>query len=482
MWISTEHAPGVAEQPRYLGCWKEDTERNLFFRGTDGSIAGCFTSCPHFQYIGMQYGGECWCGYRYTNTIGLGKKLSDTACEKKVDEEGRSLGGSWKNAVYENPYYSAQSNEVKNSIEDVVPLSLPKPNKWEKEWLMKIESSRKSTSCRSRWDHFLYIWNQTSSLRTCKMTTYGGYSGPWMENWWISIGIDVQEHYSEKQFCERYGQFVPIFAQFVDCCVREGKRGNTVKRGTYKRMMREFRSFLSPEFLYAIVSQHDRGIAPGNITYKKFFGEVSENMLVFSEGGYGHVSIPLMKENYVKERYPNPRYRRDDYTHYISFCGSLGSNRPLRQSLIPYLDKILPGDLFYAYQGSKFRQVWEKSKYVMVPRGYGRTAFMLSEAIHQGSVPVYIYDDVEFLPYKRDGENWAFGLSIRYNEARENLINILHQADYRYDKIRSNVLRYRSLLWSYEAVLDQVEVFLRDPTQSFLVARPLPDAPLHHMS
>lgn len=477
----TTGPPVIAgKRPRYLGCWKEDNERIMFYRGTDGSLAGCITSCPQFKYIGMQYGGECWCGNRYRATK-VDKQLSDAACEKKIDKEGNRLGGSWKNAVYDNPYWAVQSIEVNNPTEDIVTLSLPNPNKWEKDWLAKIESSRKATNCRSRYHHFLNIWNLTRSLRTCKMTSYGGYSGPWMENWWIRIGIDVQEHYNETHFCKRYGQFVPIFAQFVDCCVREHKKGNTVKRGTYKKLMKEFREYLSPEFLYAIVSQHDRGIVPGNITYKEFFGEVSENMLVFSEGGYGHVSIPLLKENFEKERYPSPSNRRDDYTHYVSFCGSVDNSRPMRQSLIPYLDKLLPGDLFYAYKGKRFRQVWESSKYVMVPRGFGRSAFMLAEVIHQGAVPVYIYDDIEFLPYKRVGEDWDFGVSIQYKDAKENLINILREADNRYDNIRHNILRYRGLLWSYQTVLDQVEVFLRDPTQSFLVARSLPNAPLYHM-
>merc|ERR550534_370077 len=128
-------------------------------------------------------------------------------------------------------------------------------------------------------------------------------------------------------------------------------------------MMKKFRGFLRPGFLYAIVSQHDQGLIAGNITYKEFFGEISENLLVFSEGGYGHVSIPLLKENYAEDRYPYPRSRRDDYSHYVSFCGSTEKHRPLRAALIPYLDKMLPGDLFFAYEGKKFREVWEKSKY-----------------------------------------------------------------------------------------------------------------------
>jgi hypothetical protein len=54
---------------------------------------------------------------------------------------------------------------------------------------------------------------------------------------------------------------------------------------------------------------------------------------------------------------------------------------------------------------SYFLDVSSKSKFILAPRGYGRSSFRLYEAYKFGAVPVYIYDDFPLLPYK-EFINW----------------------------------------------------------------------------
>ena len=39
------------------------------------------------------------------------------------------------------------------------------------------------------------------------------------------------------------------------------------------------------------------------------------------------------------------------------------------------------------------------SRYALVPRGFGRTSYRVVEVMQMGVVPVYIWDDIEWIPY-----------------------------------------------------------------------------------
>merc|ERR1719434_104755 len=52
------------------------------------------------------------------------------------------------------------------------------------------------------------------------------------------------------------------------------------------------------------------------------------------------------------------------------------------------------------------------SRVSLVPRGFGRTAFHLAETIQKGLVPVYVYDDVPWVPYKDMFEQLGYVLNI----------------------------------------------------------------------
>lgn len=145
------------------------------------------------------------------------------------------------------------------------------------------------------------------------------------------------------------------------------------------------------------IVQHDDGIR---------FSSIPTNLISFSMGGSGNIPIPLT--------YNFPPFF-DTYKNQIqsilcSFVGSL--THPCRNKMIDIL-KYKPGVTLITNDWTNnveeekqqlYLNVMSKSRFTLAPRGYGKASFRLYEALHLGSVPVYIYDDA-WLPYE-DNIEW----------------------------------------------------------------------------
>ena len=53
---------------------------------------------------------------------------------------------------------------------------------------------------------------------------------------------------------------------------------------------------------------------------------------------------------------------------------------------------------FTHYEGKQWRDIVKSTRFNLAPRGYGRSSFRQGELIQMGVVPVYIWDDFEWLP------------------------------------------------------------------------------------
>eukprot|EP01035_Chromulina_nebulosa_P017912 gene17912-23532_t len=40
------------------------------------------------------------------------------------------------------------------------------------------------------------------------------------------------------------------------------------------------------------------------------------------------------------------------------------------------------------------------TKFNLAPRGYGRSSFRFAESIQMGRVPIFLYDDIPWVPYQ----------------------------------------------------------------------------------
>jgi hypothetical protein len=115
--------------------------------------------------------------------------------------------------------------------------------------------------------------------------------------------------------------------------------------------------------------------------------------------------------------------------------------------------------------GNHWRDVMARSTFSLCPRGLGRTSFRLYEALAVGSIPIYIWDDIEWLPY-RDEFDWSeIAISINVTDL-EQLPEIIDS--YSAEKIARMQRRIASLYQDYftlagacNQIVRQVEL-LRD--------------------
>jgi hypothetical protein len=84
-----------------------------------------------------------------------------------------------------------------------------------------------------------------------------------------------------------------------------------------------------------------------------------------------------------------------------------------------------------------------RSKFALAPRGYGRSSFRFFEIFQLGSVPVYIWDDIEWLPYKDKIDYKKICISIHISEIchLESILNSITEEQYNgmvkeYDRIK----------------------------------------------
>ncbi len=146
---------------------------------------------------------------------------------------------------------------------------------------------------------------------------------------------------------------------------------------------------LPPEQEFFTVIQHCRG----------FQGACPENLLVFAAGGAGDFPIPLLVPSLTPDFSPHCR------VHRVSFMGKYrGPNDAtgVRSAMVAAMRGRAGFNLLESRPYSGYCQSLKGSVFVLCPRGFGRTSFRLYETLAMNSIPVYIWDDVEWLPYKGD--------------------------------------------------------------------------------
>lgn len=130
----------------------------------------------------------------------------------------------------------------------------------------------------------------------------------------------------------------------------------------------------------------------------------------------GTIPLPLIYEDKTN-RLSQLEHKEPDI--FASFVGSL--THPVRQRMAnavesrPYIvcrmqkawNVKVPTE-----QADEFLDLTLRSKFCLAPRGYGRSSFRFFEAILMDTIPVYFWDDVEWLPYKEHLEYKLFSVSI----------------------------------------------------------------------
>jgi hypothetical protein len=141
------------------------------------------------------------------------------------------------------------------------------------------------------------------------------------------------------------------------------------------------------------------------------------NTLVFG-ACFGDVPLPLIYEDTTNRLINVPRLQNKKSM--ASFVGTYNTH-PLRQKMFTLLGRkpnfkfevrgmwsnSIPEDL-----ANVFIQTTLNSKFCLAPRGFGRSSFRFFEAILLDTIPVYFWDDIEWLPYKDILDYSKFSVSI----------------------------------------------------------------------
>jgi len=184
---------------------------------------------------------------------------------------------------------------------------------------------------------------------------------------------------------------------------------------------------------YFTVVQHDDGVMfklpPGTRVYAAGGNKVTD----------AHVPIPLIYEDQQQRLIRTPRLAFDEKDILCSFVGSM--THPARQQMHHKLATCKGFELHFTEQWTdtvseekqrRFVDITRRSKFCLAPRGYGRTSFRFYEAFLLGTVPIYIWDDIEWLPYREHLDYSKFAISIRASEldTLESRLNAIDAAQY----------------------------------------------------
>ena len=146
-----------------------------------------------------------------------------------------------------------------------------------------------------------------------------------------------------------------------------------------------------------------------------------KNTLVFG-ACYGDIPLPLIYED-VTNRLLNvtrleKRKLRGSFvgtatTHVLrqKMFNSLGRNPNFKFEVNGIWTNSVP-----QLKADIFINTTLNSKYCLAPRGFGRSSFRFFEAMQLDTVPVYFWDDTEWLPYKDVLDYSKFSVSIHESE------------------------------------------------------------------
>jgi hypothetical protein len=141
------------------------------------------------------------------------------------------------------------------------------------------------------------------------------------------------------------------------------------------------------------------------------------NTLVFG-ACYGDIPLPLIYEDTTNKLLNIPR--QSNKKHLASFVGTYNTHI-LRQKMFSLLERA-PNFKFNVRtewsnniaqnQADEFINTTLNSKFCLAPRGFGRSSFRYFEAMLLDTIPIYFWDDIEWLPYKDILDYSKFSVSI----------------------------------------------------------------------
>ena len=220
-------------------------------------------------------------------------------------------------------------------------------------------------------------------------------------------GLYLEEYFSRHN---PLGNYLDVFWTNLQIDPRFGRGLGAI----VQKLLHE--QYPDPNKRYFTVVQHDDGILL----------QLPPHTTIYAAGGTGHVPLPLIYEDtrHTLESHPRKSFR--EKTILCSFVGSI--THRVRQ----IMGQTLTNPAHFSYsvaanwtnvvdsqKQTLFIDTTVDSKFCLAPRGYGRSSFRFFEAFQLGTVPIYVWDDMEWLPYLDILDYSKFAISIHVSKLGE---------------------------------------------------------------
>lgn len=229
--------------------------------------------------------------------------------------------------------------------------------------------------------------------------------------------------------------YIPIFWTNLQI-----HKGFSTFRENYNKLLQSYFIKMNPDTKYFTVVQHDDGPL---LTLPK-------NTIIFG-ACTGTIPLPLIYEDNTQLLSQLTRIPFHSKNYLASFIGT-STTHPIRKILSTYISN--KKDFYYFTRDiwvenveeedkNRFMEMTMRSKFCLAPRGYGRSSFRFFEAMLMDIIPVYFWNDIEWLPYKELLDYSKFSISI-HNKDIDKLENKLRGiSEEEYNKMLEELRRVR---------------------------------------
>jgi len=163
--------------------------------------------------------------------------------------------------------------------------------------------------------------------------------------------------------------------------------------------------------------------------------KLPENTIVYGSCS-GSIPIPLIYQDLNNTLENIPKKKFNDKNILCSFVGNITSNN-IEPNVRNLMFNILShSNNFHLINSGGWNPIVNKqnqdifiqttinSKFALAPRGYGRSSFRFFEIFKLGTIPIYLWNDLDWLPFKDEIDYNKLCINIHYSQLK-NLENIL---------------------------------------------------------
>lgn len=195
---------------------------------------------------------------------------------------------------------------------------------------------------------------------------------------------------------------------------------------------------------------------------------IPQNTIIYGACS-GTIPIPLIYQDINNTLDNIPKKLFNNKTILCSFVGSITSNNIKPNVRETIIQKFSNNKNFLikttnswtpdvdSNKQKQFIETTINSKFVLAPRGYGRSSFRFFEIFKLGSIPIYVWNDIEWLPYKDKIDYSKMCISININDIDnlETILNCITEKQYNdmineYDKNKE----FFTLDYLYKYIVD----------------------------